>query len=152
MREETRPILSSVLGWIAGAGPVYWATVAVLSLWHATPSSGFVQGLVGPQTTVTGALIGELRTWFVAVLVIEALVILSALLLLFFPRRHIILGVLLLGLSAIGLGLMDYFPFGIGRTELLDGMAFCPVVGILAGITGLVFRSDLEFARAYGFD
>ena len=152
MREETRPIVGPLLGIVGGALPAYWAAVEVWVLWRTTPKSKLVHLLVGSQTKVTGALISELRTWFAAVMVVEALVALSAFLLLLYPRRHFLLGVGLLSLSALGLALMGYFPLGLGRTELVAGMVLCPILGLVAGISALLFRSDLEFARAYGFD
>ena len=47
---------------------------------------------------------------------------------------------------------MYEFPYAIGRTVLFAGLIICPFLAILGGISGVVFRSDLEFSRAYGLD
>jgi len=152
MREETRPILAPVLGIFGGALPTYWAARELWVVWRTSTKSKLVSLMVPKHTKITVGLIAELRNWYAAVTFVEALVVLSALLLLFFPRRHVLLSVLLLLTNAIGLGLLYEFPYAIGRIELLAGLVVCPAAAFIAAIAGLMFRSDLEFARTYGFD
>jgi hypothetical protein len=152
MREESRPIVGPVLGIIAGALPTYWAARELWVVWRTSVKSKLVGLLVGKHTKVTPALIATLREWFAAVTVVEALVVVFALLLLLYPRRHYTLSGLMLLACALGLGLLLSFPYGVGTAQLWDWMIICPVLGFLGAISGLVFRSDLEFARSYGFD
>ena len=152
MREETRPIIGPVLGMFGGAIPLYWASRELWVVWRTSTKSKLVHLLVGSNTKVTTGVIAQLRSWFGALTLVETAVIALAVLLLLFPRRHFLIGIGLAGMSALGLALFYYFPYSIGTTELNSGLIICPVLGILAGITGLVFRSDLEFARSYGFD
>jgi hypothetical protein len=152
MKQETRPIAASVLGLIAGAGSLYWAALETWVVWTASTKSDKVRSLLGGSTKVTPALLNELRSWFTALTVLEALAVLFAVLLLLIPRRHLLFGGLVLVLAVAGLGLLDAFPFGIGKTELLAGLVVFPVLGIIGGIASFLFRSDAEFARSYGFD
>ena len=152
MREETRPILGPVLGLVGGAIPTYWASRELWVVWKASTKSKLIRLLLGTHVKATVGIIHTLRSWFAAVVIVEALATLFALLLLFFPRRHFLWGGLIVVANAVGLALMDYFPYSIGRQELYSGLIVCPILGFLAGLSAFVFRSDLEFARAYGFD
>jgi hypothetical protein len=152
MAEETRPILGPVLGMLGAGLPLYWASRELWVVWKAHTKSKLVGLLVGPHVKVTPGLIVELRRWFAAVTVVEAAVLAAAVLLMFFPRRHYLLAVVMLLGSAIGFWLMYDIPHAVGRTELYSGLIVFPFLAILGGISGLAFRSDLEFARAYGLD
>jgi hypothetical protein len=152
MREETRPILGPVLGIFAGAIPTYWASRELWVVWKTSTKSKLVHLLLGPHVKVTTGVIHTLRSWFAAVVIVEAFATLFPLLLLFFPRRHFLWGAMIILANAVGLALLDYFPYAIGTQELYSGLIVCPILGFLAGVSALVFRSDLEFARAYGFD
>lgn len=152
MREESRPVLGPVIGIIAGAVPAYWAAVELWVVWRTSVHSKLVALLVAGHTGVTAGVISNLRQWFAAVLAFEALIVLCSILVILFPRRHLLLGLSQLLSCAIGFVLLYDFPYTIGKTELLDGLIIFPVLGFIAGISGVVFRSDLEFARAYGFD
>lgn len=152
MQEETRPILGPLLGILGGGIPLYWSARELWVLWKAGPKSKLVQLLVGKSVKVTPGLIAELRGWFGVLTIVEVVVVAAALLLVFFPRMHYLLAVLILAGSALGFGLMYDMPYAIGRTVLYAGLIVCPFLAILGGISGIVFRSDLEFSRAYGLD
>jgi len=152
MREETRPIVGPVLGIFGGALPLYWASRELWVVWRTSTKSKLVRLLVGSHTKVTTGVLTELRNGFAALTIVELLVVLSAVLLLLFPRRHVLLGISMLAMTAVGVGLFQALPFQVGTIELLDGLIVCPACGFLGGIAGLLFRSDTEFARSYGFD
>lgn len=152
MREETRPILGPVLGIIGGGVPAYWAVTKLWILWRASPTSSKVQSLVGSGVKLTPAVIAGLRSSFAAVVFFELAIVVASLLLLLFPRRHYLTSFLLLLFAAVAFGLVYTLPYSVGVTALLAGQVVCPVFAFLAGISGLVFRSDLEFARAHGLD
>lgn len=152
MREETRPILGPVLGVLGGSVPAYWAAGKLWILWRASPTSGKVQGLVGTGVKVTPAVIAGLRSWFVAVLLFELVLVVASLMLLLFPRRHYLVSLLLLVAASVAFGLVYSLPYSVGVTALLSGQVVFPFLAFLAGISGLVFRSDLEFARVHGLD
>jgi hypothetical protein len=152
MKEETRPIVGPALGIFGGGIPLYWSARELWVVWRTSPKSKLVQLLVGKTVKVTPGLIAELRNWFAALTIVELIVVAAAFLLIFFPRSHYLLGLLVVAGAAVGFGLMYDFPYTIGRTVLYAGLIVCPFLAILGGISGLVFRSDLEFSRAYGLD
>jgi len=152
MREETRPIFGTLLGIVGGVIATYWAGEELSMLSKATTKTPAVLDLVGPKVKVTAAVLGELKNWFSILLVVEIAIMAAAVLLFLYPRLHFLWGALLLGLAAASVAVFEFFPYGVGKTELFDGLIISPVLGIVGGIAGLGFRSDLEFARSYGFD
>ncbi len=144
--------MGPILGIFGGAIPLYWASRELWVVWRATPKSKLIKLLLGSHVKATPGIIAQLRIWFGLVTIVELLVVVASLLLIFFPRRHYAISSGLLAATAVGFGLMYEMPYKIGTTILFDGLIVCPFLAFLAGISGLVFRSDIEFARAYGLD